>query len=64
YLIQIGIILTILSSGIERGIDKLTEKNLIGKNIFRSTLLYILISLVGIIVFSLLAQGVTNVGNL
>ena len=64
YLIQIGIILTILSSGIERGIDKLTEKNLIGKNILRSTLLYILVSLIGIIVFSLLAQGVTNVGNL
>ncbi len=63
YVIQIGIILTILSSGIERGIDRLSEKNLIGKNIFISTLLYVLISVVGIIIFSLLASGISNIST-
>ena len=61
YVIQIGIILTILSSGIEKGIDRLTEKNEIGKNILISTYLYIIISLVGILVFSLLASGISNI---
>lgn len=61
YVIQIGIILTILSSGIEKGIDRLSEKNLIGKNILISTLLYVLISTVGILVFSLLASGISNI---
>lgn len=62
YVIQIGIILTILSSGIEKGVDRITEKNQIGKNVLISTLLYITISLVGIIVFSLLARGISDLG--
>jgi len=60
YVIQIGIILTILASGIENGIDRLTEKNQIGKNTIISTLLYIIISLIGIIVFSFLASGISQ----
>jgi choline-glycine betaine transporter len=63
YVIQIGIILTILSSGIEKGIDRLSEKNLIGKNILISTILYVLISTVGIIIFSLLASGISNINT-
>ncbi len=61
YVIQIGIILTILASGIEKGIDRLSEKNLIGKNILVSTLLYVVISTVGILVFSLLARGISQI---
>ena len=61
YVIQIGIILTILSSGIEKGIDRLSEKNLIGKNILISTILYVVISTVGILVFSLLAEGISQI---
>jgi len=61
YVIQIGIILTILASGIEKGIDRLSEKNLIGKNILISTLLYVVISTVGILVFSLLARGISQI---
>ncbi len=60
YVIQIGIILTILSSGIEKGVDRLTEKNQIGKNVLISTLLYVTISLIGVLVFSLLAKGITD----
>ena len=62
YVIQIGIILTILSSGIEKGIDRITEKNQIGKNVLISTLLYIVISLVGVLVFSLLSKGISDIG--
>ncbi len=61
YVIEIGIILTILASGIEKGIDRLSEKNLIGKNILISTLLYVIISTIGILVFSLLASGISNI---
>ena len=60
YVIQLAIILTILSSGIEKGIDRLSEKNQIGKNVLISTLLYVIISLIGVVVFSLLASGISN----
>ncbi len=63
YVIQIGIILTILSSGIEKGIDRLTEKNQIGKNVLISTLLYVAISLIGVLVFSLLSKGISTIGS-
>ena len=63
YVIQLGIILTILSSGIEKGIDRISEKNQIGKNVLISTLLYVAISFVGVIIFSLLASGISTLNG-
>jgi len=62
FVVEIAIILTLLSSGIENGIDKVTERNKIAKNLFISTGLYFLISLVSILVFSILASGVARLG--
>ncbi len=59
YVVQLTIILTILSTYIERGVDKTTTRYRIGKNLLKATSLYILIALIGIIVFNLLANAVT-----
>ena len=61
YVVEIIVILTILSSGIERGIDKLTIKNELGKNLIYGTVLYFVISLVGILIFNVLANAVGQV---
>ncbi len=58
YVVQITIILTILSNSIERGTDKLTERYLMGKNLYLSIILYSVISLIGIVVFNILAGGI------
>lgn len=55
YVIQITFILTIIASGIENGEDKLMERYLLGKNIIRSTFLYVFISAIVIVLFNLFA---------
>ncbi len=55
YVVQITLILTILSNGIENGADNLNEKYLIGKNMIASTLLYVGISLIVTIIFNTVA---------
>ena len=55
YVVEIGIILTILSNGIENGADKLNEQYLLGKNLYKSTILYFLVATFITIIFSLLA---------
>lgn len=56
YVVQIVLILTIMSNGIENGSDKLNEKYLIGKNMIRSGILYCFISLVIMIIFNFIAD--------
>ncbi len=51
YVVQVIIILTILSGRIENGADNLTVEYRLGKNLFRSTVLYCIVSLIGILVF-------------
>ncbi len=58
YVIQIIYILTVLSSGIENGSDKLNEQYLIGQNLIRSTALYLIISLIVILLFNGLASSI------
>ena len=63
FVLEVAMILTILSSGIENGLDKLLEKNKMAKNLLISTGLYFIISLVSIVIFSFLARGVVSVSG-
>ncbi|HLD15542.1 MAG TPA: hypothetical protein VJB94_03100 [Candidatus Nanoarchaeia archaeon] len=58
YVLEITIILIILSSAIERGIDKLQARYQIGKSLIMSMVLYFVISLVGILLFNTLANAI------
>ncbi len=55
YVVQITYILTIISNGVENGSDKLTEKYQLGSNMIRSTILYVIISAVVMILFNYIA---------
>ncbi len=59
FVLEIVFILTYLSNTIENGIDPLTEKNQLGKNLIFAMTLYFVISIIGILVFSLLAGEIT-----
>ncbi len=59
YVLEITIILTILSTTIERGIDKTTTRYRIGRNVRRSMTLYLIVSFVAVILFTLLANAVS-----
>lgn len=58
YVVQITYLLTILTNGIENGSDKLNEQYLIGKNLIRSTIIYIVIAGIIILVFNYIANSV------
>ncbi|MBR9702626.1 hypothetical protein GOV10_01195 [Candidatus Woesearchaeota archaeon] len=55
YVVQLAYILTILVNGIENGVDKLAEEEMLGKNMVNSTLLYCVMALVIIIIFNVVA---------
>lgn len=55
YVVQITFILTIMVNGIENGVDELAEQEMLGKNLLRSTVLYVAISAITIIVFGMVA---------
>ncbi len=56
YVVEIIYILTVLSNGIENGSDKLNEEYLLGKNMIRSTLLYVGIAMVVMVVFNVISS--------
>ena len=56
YIVQIIYVLSVLNNGIEYGVDELNEKNSIGKNMLKSGLLYIILSLIFILLFNRLAN--------
>jgi len=58
YVVQIVYLLTVLSNGIENGSDKLAERYALGKNLIRSTLLYVFIALVIMILFNMIAAQI------
>ena len=60
YVVEIVWILTILANGIQNGADSLNERYLLGKNLIRSTLLYIGIAFVVMLFFNLLAVRVVT----
>jgi hypothetical protein len=58
YVVQIIFILTILSNGIENGEDTLNERYLLGVNLIRSTVLYIVVSLFVMVLFNIIATTI------
>lgn len=64
YVFQIVFILTILANGIENGADKLQERYLLGQNTIRSTVLYVILSLIVMIVFNLIATRIVGVAGI
>ena len=55
------IVLTILANGIENGVDKLNEEYTLGKNLYRGTMLYLLVAGITIFAFNLLALAVGQI---
>ena len=60
YVVEIIFILTIIVNGIENGADSLNEKYLLGVNMVRSTISYVLISLGVMLVFNLVAGRILS----
>ena len=58
YVVQITYILTILVNGIENGLDNLNEKYQLGNNLIKSTILYVFISALVIIIFNFVASQI------
>jgi len=58
YVVQLAFILTQLLNGIENGNDKIFGRYLLGINIIKSTKLYIIISLVVIVLFSIVGSSI------
>ena len=62
YVTQLVYILTILGNSIENGVDKLNEEYLIGENMIKSTLTYVITTGIVMILFSLLAGLILSRG--
>ena len=61
FVIEVTIILTIFSSGIENGIDTVSQRYKMAKNLFISVGLYFVITLISILIFNVLARGVADI---
>jgi len=62
YVVQIIYIMTILVNGISNGSDSLAERYMLGKNLMTSTVLYVVISLIVMLIFNFVAAAVTKGG--
>ena len=58
YLVELVFVLTILSSRIEYGYDKLNEQYNLGKSLFSSSILYLVLSMIVTVVFTFLVAAV------
>ncbi len=58
YVVEIVFILTILINGIQNGADKLNERFLIGRNLIKSTTMYVIIAMIVTILFSIVAGSI------
>ncbi|HJX05398.1 MAG TPA: hypothetical protein VJ461_01685 [Candidatus Nanoarchaeia archaeon] len=58
YVVQITFILSVLINGIENGSDKLSERYIIGNNLLKTTITYVLVSLVVTILFTAVAGSI------
>ncbi|MBD3361564.1 hypothetical protein GF358_02100 [Candidatus Woesearchaeota archaeon] len=61
YVFQIVYVLTILANGIENGEDRLQEKYSLGRNLIRSTLLYVILAFVVMMIFNLIASQIITI---
>jgi len=62
YVVEMIFVLSILSNAIENGVDRLNEEYTLGQNLKRSTILYVIIAALTIIVFTVLAGAVSQGG--
>ncbi len=60
YIVQILYILTVLSNGIENCVDDLGEKHALGKNLIRSTMIYVILTLIVMISFNAIAVTIMS----
>jgi hypothetical protein len=60
YVVQIIYLMTILVNGIQNGSDKLSERYMIGTNLRTSTILYVIISLIVMVIFNFIAGMVLS----
>ena len=60
YIVQILYILTILSNGIENGVDELGEKHALGSNILKSTMIYVTLTLIVMLSFNAIAVTIMS----
>ncbi len=60
YVVEIAYVLTIIANGIENGIDKLNEEYSLSKNLYISTIFYVVVSAIAIVVFSFLAAMIAT----
>jgi len=58
YVVEIGIILTILSNGIENGADSLNEQYYLGKNLYKSGIIYFIVAFFITLIFTMLAVNI------
>jgi len=58
YVVQIVYILSVLANGVENGSDKLSEDYVVGKNMRNSTLLYVMIAGIVMVIFNLVASAI------
>src|SRR3989344_7838846 len=58
YLVEIVVILSLLSSRIENGYDKLNEQYEIGRNLFSSSVLYLILALIVTVIFTFLVSSI------
>jgi len=64
YVVQIIYILTMLSNGVENGVDKLNEQNQLGKNLLRGVGFYIIVALIVTLIFNAMANTIlTSIGQ-
>ncbi len=62
YVVQIIFILIILVNGIENGADKTSEGAMLGENMIRSTLTYVLLAFVVVLLFNVVAANIVPGG--
>ena len=58
YLVQITYILTVLANGVENGVDELNKENSLGRNLYKSIVFYILVTLITTIILTFMASRV------
>ena len=61
YVVEVTIILSLLSNGIENGVDKISQLFVTGKNLYRAVLTYFIIAGVVTLIFNLLASTIARV---
>lgn len=61
FVIEIIIVLTYLAVSIERGYDKVTARHVLSKNLLIGVSLYIILTLIGVLIFNALAAGISTV---